>query len=397
MCDTLVVVLPGKVLFAKNSDRDPNEAQLLEWRPRRRHPAGATVRCTWIEIPQVRETHAVLLSRPFWMWGAEMGANEHGVVIGNEAVFTDRRPEREALTGMDLLRLALERAASAREAVEVIVELLEVHGQGGGCGFEHPRFTYSSSFLAADPGGAFLLETAGREWVVEELGPGVRSLSNGLTVEPFASRHADRLRTRVARAAERRARTAALAAGARSAGDLFAVLRDHGPGRGPEPDYGLLTGALGAPCAHAGGLLVGTQTTASWVSELSPGEARHWVTATAAPCTGLFKPVRVLEPLDLGPAPTGTFDPATLFWRHERLHRRVLADPARLLALYAGERDAVEARWLADPPDPAAAFAEGDRLLEAWTRAVARQKVRDRRPLPVRRYWSRRNRRAGMP
>ncbi len=397
MCDTLVAVLPDRVLFAKNSDRDPNEAQLLEWHPRRRHPAGATVRCTWIEIPQVPETHAVLLSRPFWMWGAEMGANEHGVVIGNEAVFTDRRPEREALTGMDLLRLALERAASAREAVEVIVELLETHGQGGGCGFEHPRFTYSSSFLAADPAGAFLLETAGREWVVEELGPGVRSLSNGLTLEPFASRHADRFRTRVARAAERRARSAALAAGARSAGDLFAVLRDHGPGRGPEPDYGLLTGALGAPCAHAGGLLVGTQTTASWVSELPPGEARHWVTATAAPCTGLFKPVSVLEPLDLGPAPTGTFDPAALFWRHERLHRRVLADPARLLALYAGERDAVEARWLADPPDPAAAFAEGDRLLEAWTRAVARQGVRDRRPLPVRRYWSRRNRRAGMP
>ncbi len=397
MCDTLVVVWPDRVLFGKNSDRDPNEAQLLDWRPRQRHPAGATVRCTWIEIPQARETHAVLLSRPFWMWGAEMGANEHGVVIGNEAVFTRRRPEREALTGMDLLRLALERASTAREAMDVIVRLLEAHGQGGGCGFEHPKFTYSSSFLVADAGGALLLETSGREWVVEEITEGVRSISNGLTIEPFASEHTDRFRTWVARAAGRQRRTCALGTGARTAGDLFAVLRDHGPGRGAEPDYGLFTGALGAPCAHAGGLLVGTQTTASWVSELTATGARHWVTGTAAPCTGIFKPVTVAEPLASGPKPTGIFDPATLFWRHERLHRRVMTDPARLLPLYTNERDATEARWLVSPPEPAAAFTEADHLLTGWTRRVHGEPLHDHPPLHVRRYWRTRNRRAGLP
>lgn len=63
------------------------------------------MQCTYIEIEQVPKTHAVVLSRPSWLWGAEMGANEHGVCVANEAVVT-REPasESEALLGMDLVR-----------------------------------------------------------------------------------------------------------------------------------------------------------------------------------------------------------------------------------------------------------------------------------------------------
>jgi len=396
VCDTIVVVEPDRVLFAKNSDRDPNEAQLLDWQPRQTHEAGSRLRCTWIEIDQVAETNAVLLSRPFWMWGAEIGANEHGVVIGNEAVFTDQPYAAIGLTGMDLLRLALERATTAATAVDVITDLLEQHGQGGGCGHEKRSFTYHNSFIVADPHAAFVLETAGSLWAVEQVTAGARSISNGLTIAGFAD-HADRLHTHFSHCRTRQAITQAAATRATTVADLMTVLRDHGTG-GPVPAYSPLTGAMAAPCMHAGGLAAASQSTASWVAELrADGTHQHWATATAAPCTSVFKPVRVTEPLDLGPEPTDRFDARTLWWRHELLHRRVMADPARLLPLYAGARDELEARWIADQPEPWAAFAEAEARLADWAADVWRSSEHDTRPVWARRYWRARARRSGLP
>lgn len=397
MCDTMVRVEPGVVLFAKNSDRDPNESQLLDWHPAREHPPASTVRCTHLEIPQVARTHAVLLSRPFWMWGAEMGTNEHGLTIGNEAVFTREPYARTGLTGMDLLRLALERATDAHMALRVITELLATHGQGGGCGHEDRSFTYHNSFLIADPHGAVVLETAGTHWAVEEVTSGARSISNGLTIEPFARRHADRLRTRISACRPRRAHTESVAATADGPADLAAALRSHGAtGAADLPDYSPLNGAMAAPCMHAGGLLAASQTTASWISELTPGGHRHWATATAAPCTSLFKPVRIDTPVDLGPAPTDRYDDATPWWRHERLHRAALRDPARQLPRFAAERDRIERAWFADAPDPVLAFAETDQLTARWLAEVEAHDAPDTRPAYVRRYWQKRADRAGL-
>lgn len=395
MCDTLVVVQPDGVLFAKNSDRDPNEAQLLDWQPRRSFAERSRLQCTWIEIPQVRQTHAVLLSRPFWMWGAEMGANEHGVVIGNEAVFTRQPYASTGLTGMDLLRLALERADSAFSAVETIVELLETHGQGGGCGHENRRFTYHNSFLVADPCTAFVLETAGKLHAVEEV-HGPRSISNGLSIDGFADAHSDPIKTWGCSCRERRNRTQSLAEAAAAPADMIRILRDHGLGLSA-PKYSLVNGAMSAPCMHAGGMAAASQTTGSWVAELRPDRIQHWVTGTAAPCCSLFKPVRVDEPLDLGPLATDIFDQDTLWWRGERLHRHITRDPAALYPLFAPERDRVEASWLAEPPEPAEAFAQADLLVERWTQDVEAASTTDGRPNFVRRYWAKRNRSANLP
>jgi hypothetical protein len=147
---------------------------------------------------------------------------------------------------------------------------------------------------------------------------------------------------------------------------------------------------------HAGGVLATSQSTASWVASLSPTGVSHWVTGAAAPCIGLFKPVSVDTPVDLGPTPTDRDDGASLWWRHERLHRRVMRDPEALGAAFLGERDGLESAWLADTPSSSEAFAEGDRRLAEWTTRVRTADAADRRPRHVRRYWRRRDRRAGL-
>lgn len=394
MCDTLVTVRGDGVLFAKNSDRDANEAQLLDWQPRCTHLPGARLRCTWIEIPQVRETHAVLLSRPYWMWGAEIGTNEHGVTIGNEAVFTRQPYAKTGLTGMDLLRLALERASSAAEAVRTIVELLAEFGQGGMCCLERGGFTYHNSFLVADPHDALVLETAGPHHAVEEV-RGARSISNGLTIPGFSEQYSDRLKTRISACRRRQARTQQLVDHAEQPLDMMRIVRDHGAGSA-EPHYSWINGGLGAACVHAGGLVAASQTTGSWVADLRPGAIRHWVTGTAAPCTSLFKPVSVQQPLDMGPAATNRADEMSLWWRHERLHRTVIQDPTRLSSCYYAERDEIEHAWLDAPPQPATAQAEASRLEMKWTRQVVACSGTDKRPGFVRRYWGRRNAQAGL-
>jgi dipeptidase len=291
---------------------------------------------------------------------------------------------------MDLLRLALERAATAAEAVDVIVALMEAHGQGGGCGHEHRSFTYHNSYLVADPARAFVLETAGRLWAVEEVGDGVRTISNGLTIAGFADRHRDRLRSRVAACDVRTALTTRLAEGADGAGALMTALRSHGPREWPR--YRFLGGTLAMPCMHGGGVAAGSLTTASWVADLGAAPV-HWVTATSSPCLGIFKPVRVQDPVDMGPTPTDRFDEATVWWRHERLARGVMRDPGRA-ARHLPERDRVEQEWLAGPPSGEQAFAEADRLTASWREAAP--EVGDRRPWWIQGYWRKRDRKAGL-
>jgi dipeptidase len=364
-----------------------------------------------------------------------MGANERGVAIGNEAVFSKVPAQKKrALIGMDYIRLALERAATAREAVDVITGLLAEYGQGGNCGFEQEAY-YHNSFLIADPTDAWVLEMVDRHWAAGQV-RGVYTISNGLSIgnewdlaSPglvehairrkwctgrddfhFARCYADFLYTRFSCSAQRRQRTLDSLTdrlGSITVTDVMATLRDHGgaaktvwrPNAGP---------ASLTVCAHASfGPIRTSQTTGSMVSHLRPGRATHFVTGTAAPCTSVFKPVWMDVPLPkTGPMPTGIYDEMTLFWRHESLHRATLRDYVVLHRLYADERDVLEggftsealARACDDVSERAAfsarCFAEADQAEARWLERVRAAEVA-RRPSPFyTAIWSRLNRQA---
>jgi secernin len=383
MCDSLIALksdtADGVAVFAKNSDRPPNEGQFLQYIPAEEHPNDKTVKCTYIEIPQVQHTNAVLLSKPYWIWGAEMGVNDHNVVIGNEAVFPKDPVEKTPkLIGMDLVRLGLERGDTARQALDVIRELLDEFGQGGSCviGSEY----YYSSFLIADPEDAWVLETAGPRYAVKHVTQS-DSISNYLTIGTdfvldlsspdlieyalqkgwaksvngfnFGDAYNDFLYTTLARGRNRRAVTL----GAMQAGqgkltvqDMIDILRLHEPDGGSgttwQPQNGFMFSA--DVCMHAGfGIIRDSNSAGSLVVHLDKNHPTIFVTGTASPCTSLFKPVWMDAPLpDMGPAPTGEYDPSSLFWRHELLHRATVQDFQHRIATYAAERDALEGEFV---------------------------------------------------
>ena len=443
MCDTIVgtptVTASRSMLFGKNSDRERNEAQQLQMSPRAEHGRGATVRLTYIEIDQAPLTYACLISRPFWMWGAEMGANEHGVVIGNEAMHSIIPAQRKrALTGMDLVRLALERAANAADAVQVIIELLERHGQGGDCG-HLGRFYYQNGFVVADPHEAYVVETVGRWWAVDRV-DGVRALSNALSIgrEPhatsaelrmhaqskdwldasgrfdFAARLIDQVRDAATFGQGRCARATSLLAptvGRIGLDHIQAVLRDHGVEAEGDPDWSPSKTERRSICMHAAAGPRRSQTVASLTSDLTPGRITQWVTGSAAPCLSLFKPLVFGFDLPaLGPPPTDRFARDTHWWRHEQLHRAALNDFPNALALIAEERDSLEAAfrarmdaaWMAGDAAVGAAiqtcWCEAEVAETRWRKAIsgAMSGCVSEASVSARRSWARLNSVAGF-
>ncbi|MFY9396917.1 MAG: peptidase family C69 [Desulfomonilia bacterium] len=330
MCDTFAVggeyTSRGSRIFAKNSDREPDEAHIVVSVPARQYPASRDLRCTYISIPQARSTRAVLLCKPFWIWGAEMGVNERGVVIGNEALFTKLKPEKfPGLIGMDLVRLGLERADTAREAAAVIVSMLKLHGQGGACGHRDKKFAYMNSFLIMDRTEILVLETVGRDYALK-LHHGFAAISNCITLGrdwkmsslPWGTdfrKFSDPVMTFFSGSRERRRQVRdGITSVGKSFGveNAFGILRGHRDGK---PFRGLNHDV----CMHAADpVFRRSHTTGSLVVELDSSNGfRVFVTAGSSPCLTMFKPV-----LPSGmPAGIGhgsmSYSDDSYWWRHE--------------------------------------------------------------------------------
>ena len=403
MCDSVValgdVTADGRVLFAKNSDRvPPEECQPLVHHPRRRHQPGAALRCQYIEIPQVSETAALIGSRPYWLWGFEHGLNEHGVAIGNHTVFARDPVSDVGLMGMDLVRLGLERGHSAREAVEVMTDLMERHGQGGS-GFVDKHWPYHNSFLVADRARAYVLETSDRHWAVRRVDE-TASVSNHLGIgtdwDEISTDAVEHARTkgwwsgdaeaRIDFAAAfrdqnypafissgRHQRTRELVTAGRgrvTPATMRAILRDHyGEGLVPRTDYAPEDERSYAVCQHAPGI---GSTTASTVVHLGRDDEMsvYWG-SLGSPCLGVFLPYYVEAPLPPVLAKGGAVATSdSPWWRFYELAHSVAEDPSERTPVVRTAWDAFEARVEAARADvEARAVREGPAVLTAFMQA----------------------------
>ena len=415
MCDTVAVVPEGgPVWFAKNSDREPTEAQFLECHD------GSAAGAAPEGLPDASGNARLLLSRPAWMWGCEMGVNEHGLAIGNEAVFTRLPVPKAGYTGMDFQRVALTTCRTADDALEQLNELTERFTQGGAMGHRHRSFRYHSSFLVADATTAWVFETAGEYWAAKRV-HGVATISNALTIEDdfdrihskayelarkrgwvksaggfsFAGAFSDPTMTLLAGARVRRACTGRSLAGVREprARDFIRALTDHGA---PEPGKGLRSES---PCAHASWLPTRTsaQTTSSMVTRLEASGPTVWATGTSSPCLSVFKPAQFdPELLPPRPAADARFDARELWWAHERLHRACLLDYHARRVSFAEDLERFQDDCLQPGADPKKSWRDHRVYIDDWL-GRALQVKSSRTSLPTRWFWTKQSRATSIP
>jgi secernin len=154
----------GTPLFGLNHHAAAGLRHAVQMVPGQMHDPGYVIHASNLELPQARQTYTVLGIQPIGQWGFTHGVNEHRVALGVTQWQSRLQSGPATLGGPDLVRLALERSKCALSAVDVLTDLLERHGQDPTDGVN------DNIFLIADSQEAFVLETAGRYWALQECG-----------------------------------------------------------------------------------------------------------------------------------------------------------------------------------------------------------------------------------
>lgn len=151
-------------LLGLNSYADARQSHRVQIVPAMLHDPGDVTRTATAAVPEARQTFAVLGLQPLDTWGFLHGVNENHVAIGVTS-WKSRRPcGPGALSGPDLVRLALQRSRGAHHAFEVLTDLLEHYGETPDHGAN------DHIFLIADRTEGFVLEASGRYWAMLECG-----------------------------------------------------------------------------------------------------------------------------------------------------------------------------------------------------------------------------------
>jgi len=174
----------GSVLIGGSGDEV--SSHWLEIVPAKDHPEGARVRVgvtaeafmpgRFIEIPQARHTFRYLTMNYSEYEGFPPPLTNGGLNENNVAGRDVWSPSREELVAMtpkpqtgpqysDLSRIAMERARTAREAVEIVGGLIDAYG--------YSSYGGNSHMFADEKEGWVLLNFAGGQglWIAQRLGP----------------------------------------------------------------------------------------------------------------------------------------------------------------------------------------------------------------------------------
>jgi secernin len=297
MCDIIFVKGEKTKIVGKNSDRPYLESQEFIFLTPKDNNCERT---TYIKVPKYKKKFQVILAKPFWMWGGEMGINECGLVICNVALFSKRKFKKEnsGLLGMDMIRIALEASEKSEEALNKIVELVENYGQDANSSYKG-KFLYDNAFLISDKTTAFYIETVDRSWAFKKIDK-TETFSNTFSIENeydkikktgtwekekinFKKSYEDFLFSLVAGGIIRKKRTAELLElksqnkKELTAKDIAEILKDH---------KGFLTFSV---CMHYKPFLCPSETANSFIVEFK-SEPVIWITGGPHPCMSIYKP-----------------------------------------------------------------------------------------------------------